>query len=158
MESRDNCDRARSTSSEGEERMIERSLAPEGFVPYVRSSPYLDLVGPVYQSAAEPSIVRLLIDERHTNARGFLHAGVLVAVADTIMGHTLHRAAPEAPLLTVSLTTDFTGSAHRGEWLEGRAEVRRVGSRISFAACTFHVESTLVLTATGIFAAAPVSA
>jgi acyl-coenzyme A thioesterase 13 len=136
-----------------------RSDQPDGFVPYYRPSPYLNLIGPMYQSATDASVVRLLVDERHTNARGFLHAGVLVAIADTIMGHTLQRSQPTSPsLVTVSLTTDFTGSAQVGDWLEGRAEVRRQGRRVSFAKCEFQTMDRVVLAASGIFASAPAKA
>jgi len=65
-------------------------------------------------------VVGLRIDERHTNARGFLHAGVLVAVADVVMGHIAHRAGPpDACLVTASLTTDFPGSAQLDDWVTG---------------------------------------
>ena len=33
-----------------------------------RTSPYLELVGPVYQHRDEPSVIALELDERHTNA------------------------------------------------------------------------------------------
>jgi len=127
--------------------------APSGFVPYHRSSRYLELVGPVYEAADDPSRVGLRIDERHTNARGFLHTGLLVAVADTIMGHTAQRAlGPDAQLVTVSLTTDFTSSARAGDWIEAQATVRRAGRRLSFAASEFRVAGRLVLAASGVFA------
>ena len=68
------------------------------------------------------------------------------------MGHTLQRRSAGADaLVTVSLTTDFTGPANIGDWLEGRATVRRQGRRISFGDCVFHVGERLVLTASGIF-------
>jgi uncharacterized protein (TIGR00369 family) len=87
------------------------------------------------------------------NARGFLHAGLLVAVADTIMGHTAQRAlGPDARLVTVSLTTDFTSSARAGDWIEAQATVRRAGRRLSFAASEFRVAGRLVLAASGVFA------
>jgi acyl-coenzyme A thioesterase 13 len=128
--------------------------APEGWVAYQRPSRYLQLIGPLYEHTNDPSAVRILVDERHTNARGFLHAGLLVAIADTIMGHTIQRAVPDGPaVVTVSLTTDFTGSAHTGDWLEGHAVARRCGTRLSFAACDFHVGDRLVFTASGVFAA-----
>jgi len=97
--------------------------------------------------------VGLRIDERHTNARGFLHTGLLVAVADTIMGHTAQRAlGPDARLVTVSLITDFTSSARAGDWIEAQATVRRAGRRLSFAASEFRVAGRLVLAASGVFA------
>jgi acyl-coenzyme A thioesterase 13 len=125
--------------------------APDGFVPYRRSSPYLDLIGPVYESADGPLALGLWLDERHTNARGFVHAGLLVALADTVLGHTIGRTPGTPPLVTVSLTTDFTGSAHPGSWLEGSAEVRKQGSRVAFANTSFHADGRLVMAASGIF-------
>ena len=127
--------------------------APPGFIPYRRSSPYLDLIGPVYESAEGPWIIRLWLEDKHANARGFVHAGVIVALADTLLGHTIGRSAPGSPpLVTVSLTTDFTGSARVGTWLQGRAEVKRHGRRVSFATADFHADDRLVMTASGVFA------
>jgi len=127
--------------------------APEGFVPYARTSRYLDLIGPVYQAANDPDVVGLLVDARLTNSRGFLHAGALVAVADTIMGHTAERASPDvARLVTVSMTTEFPGPAQLGDWITGRAVTRRTGRRLAFTSCEFRTDERLVLTASAIFA------
>ena len=129
-------------------------MSPEhGWVAYHRPSRYLDLIGPLLEAADDPSAVRLLIDDRHTNARGFLHAGVLVAVADVVMGHTALRAAPSGSAgVTVSLTTDFVGSAQRGDRVDGRATVRRVGRQLAFTSCEFTAAGRLLLAASGIFA------
>lgn len=35
---------------------------PDGFVPYSRPSPYLELIGPVYEAAADPAVIGLHID------------------------------------------------------------------------------------------------
>ncbi|MDN5914899.1 MAG: PaaI family thioesterase [Pseudonocardia sp.] len=129
--------------------------APAGYVAYDRPSPYLDLIGPLFQDATDPARVALRIDHRHTNSRGFLHAGVLVAVADVVMGHTARRAAPPGTrLVTASLTTDFPGSAQSGDWVCGTAAARRVGRRLAFTSCEFTVVDRSVLTATGVFAVA----
>lgn len=129
---------------------------PDGFVPYSRSSPYLELIGPVYEATADPAVVRLHVDDRHTNARGFLHGGVLVALADVLMGHTAHRAGPpEVGLVTVSLTTDFPGSARSGDWVEGHAAVVRRGRRLAFTRCEFTADHRLVLAGSGVFATVP---
>jgi uncharacterized protein (TIGR00369 family) len=125
---------------------------PASFTTYARSSRYLDLIGPLYELRGDPSIVGLAIGERHTNSRGMLHAGVLVAIADTVMGHTAERASAGSRLVTASLTTNFAGSARVGEWLQGEATVQRSGRRLAFASCAFHVEDRLILAATGVFA------
>ncbi|MFI5612745.1 PaaI family thioesterase [Amycolatopsis sp. NPDC051903] len=125
-------------------------------MPYRRSSPYLELIGPVYEAEDDPLVIGLRLEGKHTNARGFVHAGLLVALADSVLGHTILRTFPESPpIVTVSLTTDFTGSAHRGTWLQGQADVTRHGSRLSFARATFHAEGRVIMTASGIFAARP---
>ena len=133
---------------------------PDGFVPYRRPSPYLELVGPVYEAAAAgPLVAGLWLDRRHTNSRGFAHAGLLTALADTLLGHTILREFPGSPpVVTVSLTTDFTGSAHQGTWLQGEAKVTRHGSRLSFATAVFRSGDRAVMTASGIFASQPAEA
>lgn len=124
------------------------------FVPYRRTSRYLDLIGPLLEHRDDPAVVGLTLDERHTNSRGRLHAGLVVALADTVMGHTIERALDGPRLVTVSLTSDFVGSAQVGDWLEGRATVRRAGRRVAFGACEFHAGDRLVLSASGVFAVA----
>ncbi|MDN5852700.1 MAG: PaaI family thioesterase [Actinomycetia bacterium] len=129
---------------------------PDGFTPYTRPSPYLELIGPLYEAVDDPAVVGLRVDQRHTNARGFLHAGVLVAVADVVMGHTAHRVAPSGTsLVTASLTTDFPGSAQLGDWITGVAAVRRVGRRLAFTTCEFTANDRLVLASSGVFATIP---
>lgn len=126
---------------------------PKGFVPFTHPSPYLDLIGPLYEAVGDPAVIGLRIDERHTNARGFLHAGVLVAVADVVMGHAARRACPPGTtLVTASLTTDFPGSARLGDWVTGAAAVRRVGRQLAFTTCEFTANGRLALTASGVFA------
>ena len=133
----------------------EKSPVPAGYVLYDRPSAYLELIGPLYQGATDPGRIGLRIDHRHTNARGILHGGVLVAVADVVMGHTARRAAPPGTsLVTASLTTDFPGSARPGDWIHGTATARRVGRRLAFTSCEFSVGDRPVLTATGVFAVA----
>lgn len=125
---------------------------PDDFIIYRRSGPYLDLIGPLYEHCRDPSIVGLQTDERHTNSRGIVHGGLLVALADTVMGHTAERALVDGVrLVTVSLTTDFTGAAPGGSWIHGQATLRRAGRRIAFASCSFHADDRLILTASGVF-------
>jgi acyl-coenzyme A thioesterase 13 len=71
-------------------------ISRTSFIAYTRTSRYLELIGPLFQHRDDPSVMGLELDERHTNSRGFCHAGVLVALADTIMGHTIEQAATRA--------------------------------------------------------------
>src|SRR5262249_10308845 len=126
------------------------------FISYARTSDYLELIGPVYQRQDDPCVIGLELDARHTNSRGFCHAGVLVALADTIMGHTIeHTAAQSGRPVTVTLTGDFIGAARSGDWLEGHATILRSGRRLAFATCEFHQRGALVFTASAVFAINP---
>lgn len=81
---------------------------------------------------------------------------MLVSLADVVMGHTAHRAGPpETGLVTVSLTTDFPGSARSGDWVAGHATVVRRGRRLAFTRCEFTAHDRLVLVASGVFATVP---
>jgi acyl-coenzyme A thioesterase 13 len=63
--------------------------APEaGLTLYERSSPFFDLIGPLLAHRGETGIqFALSIDERHVNAQGSVHAGVLAALADVALGY-----------------------------------------------------------------------
>ncbi len=124
---------------------------PGSFEPYGRTSRYLDLIGPLLQHRDDPSTVALLTDERHTNSRGIVHGGLLVAIADTIMGHAAERVGQGRRVVTASLTTDFVGAAPGGRWVQGTTSVLRAGRRMAFASCAFHCDDRLIVVASGVF-------
>ena len=124
---------------------------PASFEPYGRTSRYLDLIGPLLQQRDDPSTVGLLTDERHTNSRGIVHGGLLVAIADTIMGHAAERAGQGRRVVTASLTTDFVGAAPGGRWIQATTSVLRTGRRMAFTSCAFHCDERLIIAASGVF-------
>ena len=65
-------------------------------------------------------------------------------MADIAIGHNIGLAlagadpdavkgAPKAPITTVSLNTDFVGTARFGEWVETRVDVQKTGRTLGFA-------------------------
>jgi acyl-coenzyme A thioesterase 13 len=124
---------------------------PESFEPYGRTSRYLDLIRPLLQHRDDPSTVGLFTDDRHTNSRGIVHGGLLIAIADTIMGHAAERVGQGRRVVTASLTTDFVGAAPGGMWIQGATSVLRTGRRMAFARCTFHCDDRLIVAASGVF-------
>lgn len=127
---------------------------PEGFAPLETTSPFVNLVGPLYSKPVDGRpVLGLRVEERHLNTRGVCHGGLLVALADTALGYVLSRHPPEPkPVLSVSLTTDFADSARLGEWVEARVDVQKVGARLAFANCYLHVGARRILRASGVFA------
>jgi hypothetical protein len=67
----------------------------------------------------------LRIEERHCNGRGVAHGGLLVTLADLILGYACVREASGLSFVTVGLTTDFAGSAAVGDWVEGAQTCRK---------------------------------
>jgi uncharacterized protein (TIGR00369 family) len=108
---------------------------PEGFARHYRRSPVTDPWEPLYSRVDETGAVRLAlrIDRPHTNSRGFVHGGLISALADNAMGLTCARTLGEgASLVTVGLAVDFIGSGQIGQWLEVAPRLIRPGSTLCF--------------------------
>lgn len=127
---------------------------PEGFEPLFRSSPFLDLIGPLYyRRDADGLTIGLRADGRHVNARGAVHGGVLMTLADIALGYTTGLSEdPPVLLTTASMTIDFAGGAKEGDWVEARADIQKVGGRLAFANAYLFVEGKRIVRASGVFA------
>ncbi len=129
------------------------SESPEGFVPISRTSPFTDLIGPIYQKTDESGlIIGLVAEEKHCNARGMVHGGVLGTLADIAMGYSAaFSTQPPTRIVTTSQTVDYVGSAEKGDWIEVHTDVQKVGRSIAFANCYFHVDSRRIARASAVF-------
>lgn len=127
---------------------------PEGFIPLARSSPLLDLLGPVYSKGSGLQLeIGLRIDGRHANGRGTLHGGVLATLADVGMGYAMAFSSdPPLPLITASMTLDYLSAVQLNEWLEVRLEFSKKGRQLAFATVVLHVGERMVARASGVFA------
>ncbi len=141
--------------------MTDDTTVPEGFTPLIPGGPWLAHAGPIYQRPAPDGgvIIGLRLGPQHTNMRGIAHGGMLVTLADSALGRNMHMSrTPSAPMVSVNLSTDFLGSAKVGDWLEAHVEVRKHGSRLSFAECQLRVGDRVIVRCSGVFSVvAPVS-
>jgi acyl-coenzyme A thioesterase PaaI-like protein len=95
-------------------------------------------------------------DTPHTNSRGFVHGGLITALADNIMGLLCgeevralgHKA---SGLLTVSLAIDFVGAAQIGQWLEFRPAVVRAGRSLCFGSAMVVADEAPCARASAVF-------
>ena len=129
------------------------SNIPKGFGPIFRSSPFLDLLGPIYNKKSEKGlIIGLRAEEKHCNARGTVHGGVFSSLADIALGYNAAFLGNDpVPIVTASLTIDYAGSAKLGEWIEIETDVQKVGRKMAFANCYFIVNSRRIARASGVF-------
>ena len=109
--------------------------APTGFEPHYRKSPLTDPWEPLYSRKTDGAVVLgLEVTEAHTNSRGFVHGGLISALADNAMGLSCgHRLGDGASLVTVNLTLDFLASAQVGQWLEFDTIFVKPGGTLCFA-------------------------
>jgi acyl-coenzyme A thioesterase 13 len=129
------------------------SEIPEGFEPIFRTSPYLDLLGPIYNKKTEQGlIVGLRAEEKHCNARNLVHGGVFSSLADIALGYNAaFQGEKPTPMVTASLTIDYAGSAKLGDWIEINTDVQKVGKSMAFANCYFTVGTKRIVRASGVF-------
>src|SRR5258705_10495213 len=92
---------------------------PDGFTPLFRTSPFLDALGPFYHRRdGRALILGVRIAEKHCNARGTAHGGLLMTLADIALGSNLAYAEdPPAPLTTANPPADLPGAANARDGL-----------------------------------------
>jgi uncharacterized protein (TIGR00369 family) len=124
---------------------------PAGFAPIFRTSPFLETIGPLYSVGSGTSLV-IGVQEKHTNARGTLHGGVLASIADIALGYGLATSTtPPTSMVTANLSVDFAGGAQIGDWVETSLDIQKVGSRMAFANVYFSVGGERIARASGVF-------
>jgi acyl-coenzyme A thioesterase 13 len=128
---------------------------PAPFQPIFRTSPLIELIGPVYSHGEGLAlVVGMRAQQKHCNLRGYVHGGILATLADTALGYTLAFSAdPPSSFVTANLSIDYAGAARSGDWLEARCDVQRRGSRLAFANCYITVDGQRIVRASGIFMA-----
>lgn len=108
---------------------------PDGYKPHTRRSGLTDPWEPLYAKPHDQGLsIGLRAGPAHANSRGFVHGGLMSALADNAMGLSCAQQLEGIQgLVTVSMTMDFLGSAQTGQWLEVRASVVRTGRSLCFA-------------------------
>jgi uncharacterized protein (TIGR00369 family) len=128
--------------------------APAGFAPDPRSSPFLDLVGPVLQRLSSDGrvAVALLVEPRHLNGRGTLHGGLLTALGDVALGRSAALLTdPPSALVTVTLTAHFVRPVRPGTWLTVSATALRDTRSMVFAQGEATADGTAVAALDAVF-------
>jgi uncharacterized protein (TIGR00369 family) len=130
---------------------------PEGFERQSRRSPLTDPWEPIYlKQTPDAIILGLLLAAPHTNARGFVHGGLIAALADKAMGHSCGKKLRDAhSLVTVSMSIDFISSGQIGQWLTVEPDVIKTGSTICFAQCFVKADDVAIARANATFRVVP---
>ena len=140
---------------------------PEHFAPLNSVSPFNNLVGPYYAALLNESlIIGMVLEEKHCNTSGRLHGAMVCAIFDTVLGHnvglTIAKEAGEdlskyaagvqgASVVTVSLTTEYMGTANKGDWIESTAQVQRAGRSLAYVNAELYCAEERIAKASGVF-------
>jgi uncharacterized protein (TIGR00369 family) len=127
--------------------------APDGFVRHDRKSPLTDPWEPLWRRVSGDTVILgLRAGAAHTNSRGFVHGGLISALADNAMGLSCARKlGAEASLVTVNLTVDFLGSAFTGQWLEFDTVFVKPGGTLCFTQAFVTADGQPCARANGVF-------
>ena len=123
-------------------------MVPEGFERLETGSPFTNWAGPFYAKLVDDIVVLgFEVAPHHCNSGGRLHGAMVCAAADLALGRNIGMEMAKsghfdnkagegrrgAPIATVSLNTDFVGSAREGDWIEVHVDVQKAGKRLGFA-------------------------
>ena len=138
-------------------REISMTDIPTGFEPQSRRSPLTDPWEPIYsRQTADALILGLRLATPHTNARGFVHGGLIAALADKAMGHSCgHKMGGSHSLVTVGMSIDFVSSAQIRQWLTVETEVIKTGTTLCFAQSLIKADDIVIARASATFRVVP---
>jgi uncharacterized protein (TIGR00369 family) len=111
---------------------------PNGFKPHFRQSKFTDPWEPLYSQVTDEQVsIGVRLAEAHCNSRGLVHGGLIASLADNAMGlscvQKLRAEGREVSgLVTVTLNTDYIGSAKLGEWFETDTHFIKTGGTLCF--------------------------
>lgn len=94
------------------------------------------------------------LDERHTNAQGMIHGGVLMTFMDHALSLMVWEAADRAPCSTVHLDSHFLSAVRPPAFVEVDGKILRQGKSLIFARGVLRVEGRDVMEASGVWSVA----
>ncbi len=135
---------------------------PAGFEPHFRKSPVTEPWEPLYSRVVEGAVqIGFEATGAHCNSRGFVHGGVIAALADNALGlsvgETMRGQGNPAPsgLVTVSLTLDYLATAKLGQWVAVAPRVLKTGRNLGFADALVTADDAPVARASASFRVVP---
>ncbi len=92
-----------------------------------------------------------IINENHLNAAGITHGGYLSALIDAGAGTAAHRAADNAPCVTISLDIKFIGASKVGDEIIGHAKILKKTNTLIFLFCELKCNDKIITSASGVW-------
>ncbi|MDC0569458.1 PaaI family thioesterase [Candidatus Pelagibacter sp.] len=94
---------------------------------------------------------KTIINEKHLNAADITHGGYLSALIDAGAGTAAHRAAGNAPCVTISLDLKFIGSSRVGDEIIGFTRILKKTNTLVFLFCELRCNDKVITSASGVW-------
>ena len=109
-----------------------------------------DFIGPFffYMEGEHPRTA-FRVREQNCNAHDSVHGGVLMTFADYTLCIGANGGTSES-VITVSLNSEFTAPAFKGDLIEWRGQVMRRGKSLVFMRCELLANNEIVLVASAV--------
>jgi uncharacterized protein (TIGR00369 family) len=121
----------------------------------VSTSGFNRYVGPLYRLPdADGGAVKrfaFVVADKHMNAAGSAHGGMLMTLADAAMSRTARLATDAEGVSTVSLNCDFVGPGRLGDLVEARVRISRRARTMVFLSAELYAGERLLLVASGLW-------
>ena len=91
------------------------------------------------------------ISENHLNAAGITHGGYLSALIDAGAGTAAHRAAGNAPCVTISLDLKFISASKVGDEIIGKVKILKKTKTLVFLFCELKCDTKIITSASGVW-------
>ncbi len=91
------------------------------------------------------------INANHLNAAGITHGGYLCALVDAGAGTAAHRAADNAPCVTISLDLKFIGISKVGDEIIGHVKILKKTKSLVFLFCELKSNNKIITSASGVW-------
>lgn len=124
----------------------------DGFTETKLIDPFEVFIGPVFEKGQPgEKTFALPIDERHVNARGVIHGGMLMTFADAALGQAVWDVTDRAPSVTLNMQGQFLKPAKVGEVVTVTPELIRRTKSFVFMRGDFRVGSETIFAATSVW-------
>ena len=92
-----------------------------------------------------------IINQNHLNAAGITHGGYIASIIDAGAGTAAHRAAGNAPCVTISLDLKFIGTTKIGDEIIGFTKIQKKTNNLVFLICHLYCKDKIIASASGIW-------
>lgn len=126
-------------------------LIANGYKQLDLNEPFEVLVGPFYMKELEDGTFKsaFIAEEKHTNALGMVHGGLLMSFADFSL-FSIARKEVDGDCVTVGFNSEFVAAGKVGEVIESSGEIIRATRSLLFVRGTIYSGDQTLLSFSGI--------